>query len=368
MEMISIIAARHLPALINPLLIFSLLLPAPLLAQTNRTAVIVAPVQQAEVIEEVPLTGTVIASQQARLSTEINGLIDVFQVDIGDRVNKGDVILRLKSQFDRLVLQARQADLEQARQELEDAKRRLADAERLGRSNTVSVNEINSLKSEVSIDSAAVSRLLAEEKQQQLRVRQHTLQAPFSGIISDRMAEQGEWVDPGQPVVELVSLNDLMIEFQTPQRIYQRLDSLVRFSVQFDVIPGQSFPAEIKAVAPVTNRSSRTFLIRAISNAGDIRLIPGISSSATLHLRDSANGVVVDRNALIRYPDGRVSVWIAKEVDGRAVVTEKQVKTGLSFNGRVNIIEGLEVDEYVVVNGNESLREGQSVIIKRIIE
>lgn len=366
--MIENIVARALLPMGRQCCLLCLLLSAPLQAQTGSTQVIVSIAKQSEVIEEVPLTGTVIASRHARLSTEINGLLDSIQVDIGDSVNKGDVILTLKSEFDELVYKARQAESERARRELADARRRLDDAERLGRSNTVSVNEINSLKAEVSFVSADLTRLQAEQQQQQLRLRQHTLRAPFSGIISARMVEQGEWVSTGQPVVELVSLEDPRIEFQAPQWAYQRLDDVVRLPVRFDAIPEKDFQADIIAIAPVTDRASRTFLIRAALIDSNIALIPGISASATLHLRNADTGVVVDRNALIRYPDGRVTVWVVREVDGRNLVTEKQLQTGLSFNGKVNITDGLNAGEYVVVNGNESLREGQGVVIKQMLE
>ena len=340
----------------------------PLLAQNAATSVIVQRVQQSEVVEEVPLTGTVVSSRRARLSTEISGLIDNIAVDLGDRINKGDVILTIKSGLEQLSLRAKQAETEQARRELADARRRLADAERLGLSKTVSANAISSLKAEVSIDVTEVTRLEAEEQYQQLRLRQHTLRAPFAGVVSSRYVESGEWVALGDAVVELVSLDAPEIEFRVPQRIHERLDKISQIEVSFATLPGKAFDANIISVVPVTDRDSRTFPVRSTLNDADVRLIPGISASATLHIRESDAGVVVDRNALIRYPDGRVSVWVVEQTDGQATVTEKQVQTGLSFDGRINITAGLAVGEIIVVNGNESLREGQSVSVKQVKE
>ncbi len=350
------------------LALLALLLVNPVFGQSRATAVIAQQVQQAEVVEEVPLTGTVISSRQARLSTEISGLIQDIDVDIGDRINEGDVILTLKSDLEQLALQAKRAEAEQTRRELADARRRLADAERLGRTNTVSANEINSLKAEVSIDAAEVTRLKAEEAQQQLRLRQHTLRAPFAGVISARNAERGEWVAPGHAVVELVSLDEPEIEFQVPQRIHEQLDAISRIDVSFASLPGKTFAANIISVVPVTDRGSRTFPVRTRLDNLEVGLIPGISASATLHIRNSDKGVVVDRNALIRYPDGRISVWVVADKDGQATVTEQQVQTGLSFNGQINITEGLVAGQVIVVRGNESLREGQSVTVKPINE
>ena len=360
--------ARIATAQARRLVLLSALVAPSVLAQTSSSPVIVATAQKTEVFEEVPLTGTVVSSRRARLSPEISGLVESIDVEIGDRVSAGDVVLRLRSELEELALQARQAEAEQARRELADARRRLADAERLGRSNTVSANEINSLKAEVAIDGAEVNRLEAEELQHQLRLRQHTLRAPFDGVISARGVERGEWVNPGASVVELVSLTDPQIEFRVPQWVYQRLDDVSRIEVRFDALPGDVFEARVDAVVPVTDRGSRTFLMRARLDDSEALLIPGLSASATMHIRSDDNGVVVNRNALIRYPDGRVSVWVVRQSDGSATVTEKLVETGLSFDGRINITAGLEAGETVVVNGNESLREGQSVTIRQSSE
>jgi multidrug efflux pump subunit AcrA (membrane-fusion protein) len=89
-----------------------------------------------------------------------------------------------------------------------------------------------------------------------------------------------------------------------------------------------------------------------------------LSASGVLRLDSGARGVAVPRDALIRYPDGRVTVWIA-EADGEQVrVRELRVQTGSGFGGRVAITSGLEAGALVVVRGNESLYEGQTVILR----
>lgn len=337
-------------------------------AQQDATPVVVSKAMLSEVTEEVPLTGSVVSLRIAQLSTEIPGLIEHYYLDTGDKVKKGDEILRLKSGIEKHSLNAYRAATEQARQELADARRRLKDAKALGKNLSVSVNEIQSLTAEVGIDAISVKRLEAEERQQELRLQKHRLYAPYSGVLSKKLVEVGEWVVPGQAVAELVDITNLMIEFQVPQNLYTKLNLIDRIDIRFEAFPEEIFEASITAAVPVTERSSRTFLLRTRLKDRSVGLIPGISASAVIHMKAAKSSIVIDRNAILRYPDGRIAVWTVADNDGQLIVSEQQVSLGLSFQDKVSITEGLNKSSVVVVEGNESLREGQRVKIRNTLE
>ena len=89
-----------------------------------------------------------------------------------------------------------------------------------------------------------------------------------------------------------------------------------------------------------------------------------MSASGTLRLGTGEQGVVVSRDALLRHPDGRITVWVAQGQGNDITVTEQQVQTGLSFDGQVVIRSGLAPDMRVVVEGNEALQQGQRVSVR----
>jgi RND family efflux transporter MFP subunit len=184
-------------------------------AQQNAPTVVVSRAEQSALIEEVPLTGTVVSPRIAELSTEVSGIVAEIAVELGDRVDAGQQILRLNSELEALTLEAARASTEQARHELADARRRLAEARKLGEIQSISAAE--SIAAEVQIDVASLRRAQAEEKREIARLERHRLSAPFAGVISRKLVEQGEWIQPGQAVVELVALDDLRIDFQAPQ-------------------------------------------------------------------------------------------------------------------------------------------------------
>jgi len=334
-------------------------------ADDRSPLVVVSTAATDTVIKQVPLTGTVTSARVAQLSPEVSGLIRQVNVEVGDRVETGAALLELDREIEQLTLAALQASTRQARAELADAKRRFDDAKVLRKQKSISENELRLLEAEVEVDGAALKQQQAEERRQQARVERHTLRAPFSGVVSSRQAEAGEWIDPGDPVLTLVAVDALRIEFRVPQEFFSRINPHSVLSVTLDALPERVFDAGIDTVVPVSDPSSRTFLIHATLNAGDVRMTPGMSVHGKLGLATGREGVVVSRDAILRYPDGRVTVWVIDPGSDPPAVTEKRVTTGHGFDGLVTIRDGIEAGEVVVVQGNEALQEGQQVRIQR---
>jgi multidrug efflux pump subunit AcrA (membrane-fusion protein) len=88
-----------------------------------------------------------------------------------------------------------------------------------------------------------------------------------------------------------------------------------------------------------------------------------MSARGKLNIDTGRLGVTVSRDALLRFPDGRVTVWVVDPEGDLPVVHERIVSTGFEFDGVVEIVSGLADGDVVVVRGNETLQEGQTVSI-----
>ena len=327
--------------------------------------VVVNTAQTDTVLEQVPLTGTITSARVAKVSAEVSGQVEVVNVEVGDRVETGAALIELDREIDQLTLAALQASTQQARAELADAKRRYQDVKRLREQRSISENEMRLRESEVEVDATTLKQKQAEEQRQQARVERHTLRAPFGGVIVERQTEAGEWIEPGSPVLTLVAVDDLRIEFRVPQEFYSRINTQSTLSITLDALPGRVFDGTIEAVVPVSDASSRTFLTHVKLDAGEARITPGMSVHGKLNLTTGRQGVVISRDAILRYPDGRVTVWVIEPDSDPPTVSEKRITTGHSFDGMITIREGIQAGDVVVVRGNESLQEGQQVRIQR---
>lgn len=330
----------------------------------NAPRVDVEVVATAPITEQVQLTGTVTSPRVAQVSPSVEGLVQMVHVDAGDRVDPGASLVDLDSELAELELERTQAATREAREQLADAQRRFDEAKRLEGNQSISQTELLSREAEVQVATAAVARLEAAQRHQAERVARHSLAAPFPGVVSRKLTEAGEWVAPGTPVAELVALDGLRLDFRAPQTYFPRVDTQTPVSVRLDALPERRLDGRITAIIPVSDPEARTFMVRVHLDDDHVAMTPGMSAHALLDLETGRHSTTVSRDALIRYPDGRVTVWVIEETDGETTVSERQVQTGLAFDGRVEIRSGLDAGERVVVRGNEALQEGQRVRLR----
>lgn len=326
-------------------------------AAEEAALVTVAEVERGEVAEEVSLTGTVTPERRASLSARTAGLISSVAVDAGSRVEKGEVILELDATLAGLALEGTTEAVGEATAQLTETRRLYEEGTVLAKSGGLPTTEAAARAAALRVQRAAVKQLDVGRREQAEIVARHRLVAPFAGVISEKLAEVGEWVETGVPVLELVEVDAVRFDVQAPQEFYGSLAEGDGATVRLDSMPGEEFPATIAVRVPVKDAVTRTFLIRLDVDAGQEVMAPGVSGTAEFRLASGREAVTVPRDAIVRQPDGSVGVWIV--VDGKA--ESRSVEVGSRMGETVEVRSGLKGGERVVVRGNESLQAGQAV-------
>jgi len=326
--------------------------------------VTVAAVKSQLIYRQVHLTGTVTSQRSAKLSAAVSGLVQALHVDAGSRVKTGDLLLELDQELALLQWQSSQARVKQASTALADAKRRLSEARELAPQRSIAESAVRDLEAEVAQDTAALQEAQAQERYQQAVLARHQVKAPFAGVVSAKLTELGQWVTPEQAVLELVAIRELRLDFPVAEDYLSAINGESRVSFALNADPQQSYHGHVATVVPVTDPGARTFLLQVLPSEPIPSLLPGMSVRATLRLPTGRNGLVVPRDATLRYPDGRTIVWTVEEAGDGTVVAENPVQTGLSFDGLVEVLRGLASGARVVVQGNEALQAGQRVWVK----
>ncbi|SEM12830.1 efflux RND transporter periplasmic adaptor subunit [Halomonas daqiaonensis] len=332
-------------------------LAAPLLAQEAR--VTTARIEKRVIVETIAINGSVTAPRTAHLSSDVAGRITQLPVSLGEHVQEGDLLLAIDGEEVALQAQSADADVGEARAALDNARRRLREGNRLGEGRNIASSELSQRETNVAIAEATLERRLAELDRLEVRLERHRLQAPFAGRLTHRDVAIGEWATPGTPLLTLIDLERLTLDFAVPLDLHHRLAD-----AELEVrLPGSDdwLSAQTIAEVPLEDGSSRQFLLRATLD-NPPAMLPGMAVQGRLLLRNGS-GPVVPRDALIRRPDGSISVWLAREEDDEWRANEQRVTPGASHEGQVAIQQGVEAGERVVLRGNERLEEGQPLIL-----
>ncbi|MCG8527155.1 MAG: efflux RND transporter periplasmic adaptor subunit [Opitutales bacterium] len=331
-------------------------------AQSVATRLVeVAEVWQEELKKPVELVGTVMARKQSALSPRLNGLVESLSVDFGTEVKVGDPLLKLDSTLSALELKQIDQQIQAAESELEDAKRRFEETKQLAVSGGIAKSDHESRQALLRVREAQLSELQVRREEQRERLERHTLRAPFSGVISKRYTQVGEWVQAQEAVLELVELDQIYFDVHAPQSLFEELTSDVEVAVKVNAKPEQAFAAEIAVKVPVKDPVNRTFLVRLSVDAPNRALLPGASGSAIFEIGNGTPETVIPRDALVRQPDGSRVVWVVDSSQNPSIVSARSVKIGQQVGAKVEIVSGLEMGESVVIRGNENLVPDQPV-------
>lgn len=336
---------------------------APAAAQDGAAPVTAATVERVPLETTVTFSGTVAAPRTARVSVAVAGKVVAAPRTEGERVAEGDTLVKLDSELAHVRLREQEAGIAQTEAELSDLRRQLRTTRELAEQDNAPQNEVRSLADQVRAREAALTRRRAERDHVQAELDRHTVEAPFPGVVSAKPATVGEWLTPGDPVVRLVGLDRLRVEVPVPQKHYAQLDRDTPVSVSL-AGGARRHGAEVLRTVPVTDPQNRTFTAHVRVADSGLALAPGMAARAHFTFGTGERGPVVPRDAVIRHPDGRETLWVLPGDGETVTVEERVITTGVAFDGRIHVREGVEAGERVVVQGNAALRPGQRVRVQ----
>ncbi|BFM05815.1 efflux RND transporter periplasmic adaptor subunit [Halioxenophilus aromaticivorans] len=340
---------------------------SPCLSYAQNTApVSVAEPQSQAASQSIQLSGTVRAVQVSNLSARVDGAVDKLLIDDGSRVQAGDVLIELDDSLEKIELSRLRAELERAQAEAGEAQRLVSEAQRLSQQKHIALTELALRQANQATTQAALKGAQAAVAAQQQRLQYHKITAPFTGVVSQRLTEQGEWITRGTAVLELVATEATYLDVEIPQSLFYSLSSNTQVEIKPDTNPNTILPARIHTSIPVANAVSRTFRLRLVADNPGNALPPGSSATATFSTAQADDSVLtVPRDAILRNPDNSFAVFIVDEQSDPAIAKRQPVKVGQILGDQIEVISGLDANSQVVVRGNEILRNNQPIKIVR---
>ncbi|MEM6993283.1 MAG: efflux RND transporter periplasmic adaptor subunit [Myxococcota bacterium] len=335
-------------------------LPASEAAQERKgpppTAKVVVATARREVLtDRWVFLGEVQATSRAMLSAGADAEVRSVVPRVGDRVAAGDVVARLDGTLAKARVAAARASKTATSQELAQAQRDRERAEQLGAS-VLAEAEIERDVTRANTLADRTTALKAAEREAKAALGRHRVVAPFSGVVAGRFVDPGDWVGPGDPVLELVDDTQVEVMVAASRELLLRVQAGDVAVVRGE---GKQVEAEIRGIVRALDPVTRTAKVRLVPNQVPSWMLPGTSLDVEFAVPRDEPGVVVPRDALVY---GAVQSRVVTVHDGKAVLVPVEVVATVDDSALVRA-EGLAVGDTVVVRGNERLSAGQPVVV-----
>ncbi len=333
------------------------LLPSRLGAQTPPPPPVeVSKVREERIQTELTIMGNVRPQRRATVAAETEGTVVALPVREGDHVGKGSVLARLSRETLELQLARAEAATSEQEGEVERARLELERAKSLLAKKVLSAQAHEDRRIDLYVAEQRLARLKAEEALIRDTLRKTEILAPFEGIVTQRLAEVGEWIPKGGGIAVVADLSHPEVVVDLPEDQIAGIDRNTKVTVAIPALGPRTFPGRILAVVPEGDPNARTFPVRIEIDDPGMRIKGGMSAAVSFTIGPPTPVRVVPKDAIVT--QGEVSrVFLVKGDRVEAV----PVKVGRAFRDVVEVEGNLSPGDTVIVRGNERLRPGQQV-------
>jgi len=311
------------------------------------TAVTVASAVEKPVADRIEALGTLRANESVDLTAKATETVVGIGFIDGQRVRKGDILVRLSSTEEEALLNEARSTADEARLQYERAKQLAGQ----GATSTAQLDEARR------IYETAKARVLAFES----RIGDLTISAPFDGIVGLRNISIGALVQPGDLITTVDDDSVMKLDFPVPSTFLPHITPGTPVFAQASAFGAKAFEGEIRSTGSRVDPVTRTILVRADIPNPDRILKPGLLMKVELR-SNPRDALVIPEECLM--PVGRKNfVMVVGDSAEGAVARRREVVTGLRIEGEVEILEGLRAGERVVTAGAFKVGDGAPVVV-----
>ena len=322
---------------------------------------------------QITSVGTLVAVRGVDVTTEIAGLVRSLHFKSGQDVKAGDLLVQLNADSDLAQLNSLQAAAELSAVTLKRDQAQLA-------GQAISQAQVDN-------DLADLKSRRALVAQQQALVAKKTIRAPFSGRLGITTVNPGQYLNPGDAIVTLQTIDPIYANFSAPQKQIAGLSAGQAVNVATDAFANEMFAGKITAINPKVDPSTRNVLLQATIANPQRRLLPGMFARASVDVGEKQRHLTLPQTAITYNPYG-ATVFVLKPAEaqpvpggkdqknakpaappaGSLVAQQVFVTTGETRGDQVAILTGIEEGQEVVTSGQLKLKNGTPVVVDNKVQ
>ncbi|MGV7206990.1 efflux RND transporter periplasmic adaptor subunit [Oxalobacteraceae bacterium A2-2] len=308
--------------------------------------------------------GTLVPVRGVDVTAEIAGLVRKVNFKSGDEVKAGQVLFEMNADADIAQLRALQAAADLSATVLKRDKLQF-------QAQAISQAQLDS-------DEADLKNRQALVAQQKATVDKKTIRAPFSGKLGITAVNPGQYLNPGDKLVTLQTIDTVYVDFSVPQKQLAGLSIGQKLALTNDAFPGVSYAGKVTAISPKIDAATRNVQVEATVPNPKRQLLPGMFANVSLDLGEKKKYLTLPQTAITYNPYGSTVFVLApgtgkdapKDDKGNAQLVAQQVfvTTGPTRGDQVAVLTGLKEGQTVVTSGQLKLKNGTPAVIDNKVQ
>lgn len=320
-----------------------------------------ATVTRGEISTFIDTNGTIIPKRETFTGPKVAGRIELFFSDKGDRVEKGDRLLRLEQIRFNLALAEAASAYKESRAHLIHMQQRLKRNRELYEKLIIDRDMFETIKTETELAQARADMASARLSHAREDLGDTVLYAPFSGFVVDRRMNEGEFYSPQTSpyVFHIVDTETVEIEIHIFETKKPYIHPGKKVDITVDALPDRVFDGEISVINPFIDTATRRFLVKVAIANPDFLLEPGMFARVRIPEEEKQDALIVPADAIIQR-EGRQLLFVA---DGSTAL-ERRITPGISTHEYIEIVEGVSDGETVITDGLYAVKDQTPIVVR----
>jgi RND family efflux transporter MFP subunit len=329
------------------------------LAASQPLAVKVQSINPKNIAQTLIVSGTLFGENEATVVAETNGKVVAVKAQVGEWLQKGQTIVQLENDLKLAALEQAKAQLLSAQTNHEKSQKDLKRYEELFKEQIATQSDIENARLAARSAEAQLKSAEAALKLAQRAYDDAAIKAPLTGRLADRYVDVAAMVMPGDKIGVVVDSRNMKLKSSVAENEIALVRPGQRVELAADVLRNAKYAGKVFSVAQKAN-SERTYPIEILAaNDKNESLKSGMFARATIEVDKANNAIVIPSSAVLAEANNN---YVFVEETG--IAKRKEVKLGMQENGQVQIVEGLNIGDRLVVTGQQRLTDGAKVVVQ----
>lgn len=294
------------------------------------------------IVNDISYTGTFEPNKETKVSADIQGKIIALMVDIGSTVKKGQPLIQLDNSLLKLQLQTIEIQIEGLEA---DVKRFTVLA------NADAIQGIQLEKTLLGLKSAKVQKATLMEQ-----INKTTITAPFHGIVTAKLTEEGAFAAPGIPLLQITDISQLKFTVNVPERELNQFEINQMYTLTADIYPETELTGKVFMTGSKANMGNSFPVQFTVPNTADLKIKSGMFGKVQLKNDSDGEQIIIPASAIV---GTNIQAQVYRVINGKAIL--QNVNISARFQNKVVVSSGLTEGDIIITNGFINLFDGANV-------